>query len=127
MACFDDHLKPHDFETQRQRTCQNLLWLLNDLGEPIPAELEDAADNIYGRWITADNPHTFKDPVPVLCGLIHKVGEDKLLQIMNDNPQDAAAVDTWLWWLQHKAKDAQRADKANRGYENSPLSADVAV
>ena len=79
----------------------------------MPEGLQDAADNIYGRWNSPDNPKEFKDPVPVLCGLIKEIGEDKLLQIMNSNPQDTSAIDTWLWWLQHKIADAQREDNAN--------------
>lgn len=59
-------------------------------------------------WVKAiDHPHSCDDLTPVLCGLLMKLGNKELTQIVYNarNPQSRRLAD---WWERHQAADRRR-------------------
>jgi hypothetical protein len=98
MPCNSDYMNPTVREQELQRTAKLLAYVLEQLGEPVPAEVRESAADVYGMQ---------RDYVPVLCRRLQGLSLSRREEIVY-NARDKTARDLADWWEEHKAADAAR-------------------
>lgn len=100
MPCVSDYLEPNQRERALQKTAQLYAWSLQQLKQPVPAPLQEAADNQYCR----------ADYVPHLCELLKGLKPKQREELVYDaRSKEARALADW--WEKHQAADKERAKK----------------
>ena len=102
MPCNSDYLNPNHRERQLQRTAKLLIYVCQEMSQPVEPWIDDEAENIYARDTRL---------VPELCRVLRSLSPEDRERIVY-NAHDKRSRDLADWWEEH-----EKVDKAREGKE----------
>lgn len=110
MPCRSEYCEPSAREVESKRVCGLLVYLLELLGDTVPAGYPDAAKSMYGRENILD------EATAHLCQLCGDLTLDQKDTFMYDG-RNAKARRLADWWDRHQAADRKREAEETREAE----------
>lgn len=104
MPCNSDYLTPTQREVNTRKVSNLLVYVMINLGEPVPEAIAKSADDTYGYG------YTLEEGVPKLCGLLKAMTAAEQEKIIY-NPRDKRSRELATWWEEHQAADKAREFK----------------
>jgi hypothetical protein len=97
MPCNSEYLRQTNWEAERQLAAQLLVYLLESIDQPVPADVAETARTYYAA----------KDYVSALCSAISGLTPAEIDRVMYDgrNPMARKLAD---WWEKHVTADRER-------------------
>lgn len=120
MPCNSEYMNPTHAEINSQKTCQNLVYLLEKLNKPIPDWVTKAAQNSYG---VVDR---LNESVTLLCSVVKGLNEEQAAEFIYDG-RDKRARQLADWWEEHEIADAAREAKEKVQKEAARLKKELGL
>lgn len=104
MPCRSDYMEPQGKEIASRLVANHLVYLLTALKQPIPENIQKAADDMYGK------PSYLEPMVQMLCGMMGALSEEKKAELIY-NSRDVRGWSLAIWWDEHQKADEARVAK----------------
>lgn len=109
MGCRSDYLQQTDYEQRLQETAQLLVYVKNELGLKVGAELTNAAADYYCK----------ADYVPELCNALRDMTAAQVAAVVF-NARSKQSRQLADWWEEHQEADrARKAEEAKTRKDNA--------